>query len=549
MSANTRGKKIRRSLLVALVVLMLVSLGSYVTMTSPEETLAEEQVLKVGVSARDIPNIDPAWMTIRPLHMLYGVFNGLVRYPVGDQGNIDGIEPDLAKDWEVSEDGKVWTFYLREGVQFHHGYGEFTAEDVKFNFERQEGKAWGSEYEGIDKIEVIDDYTVKFTLKEADIFFLPKLTNYHGGMIVSKKAVEELGKKFQTQPVGTGPFQVKDYKPGDKYVFVRNENYWRGKPILEKIEYIFMPSVSSRTLALEKGDIDMSTGPFKAEWVERMENAGLTVYPRFSLGQQEWLHFNMTRPPLNKLKVRQALSYALCREGLDALWGTQHESHYGFVPPYAYGYIPDEEIPEKYRYECNPEKAKELLAEAGYPDGFNLGRVIASEASDEVPAVQVFQEQLRKVGVNFDIVVVDHSTMHTRIRQDVNPVVWYNAARPPYATVYLRHWFHSDSIVGTPKAITNFSHYGEVDADGDGKVADNRIDSLIEAAEEATSLEEYAQLVREAQLQLHKDVPAFPMGMDFFPNAHQPWVKLGYEPKRSMVYSFFITENTAILEH
>ena len=230
------------------------------------------------------------------------------------------------------------------------------------------------------------------------------------------------------------------------------------------------------------------------------------------------------------------------------MWGVNHESYHSNIPPNLVGYIPDDQIPEKYIYNCDPQKAKKLLAEAGYPNGFDMGTIIASPRSDEVPGVEVYQDQLKAIGVTFNISVVDHSGMHKRIRDDVNAMVWYNASRPS-ATVYLRQWFHSDSIVLKKTAVTNFSHYGEVDADGDGDIKDNNVDALIEAAEKATTLEEYGAIIKQIQMQLFEDSPCLVMGRDRRPLARQKWTKLGYEPKSTMVYGYELTEKTAILKH
>ena len=134
----------------------LVAMALAFTFTMPlasaQETLAEEQVLVVASSGRDIRAIDPAYCTSSvELFITYAMFNALVRYPPGNQGDLEAIEPDLAKEWEVSKDGKVWTFYLRKGVQFQKGYGELTAADVKFTFERldQEGAPWAKDYKNV----------------------------------------------------------------------------------------------------------------------------------------------------------------------------------------------------------------------------------------------------------------------------------------------------------------------------------------------------------------------------------------------------------------
>ncbi|MCK5268799.1 MAG: ABC transporter substrate-binding protein, partial [Spirochaetes bacterium] len=335
------------------------------------------------------------------LNMLQGMFNSLVTYPVGDMGNIDGIEPDLAVKWDSSSDNKIWTFYLRKGVKFHKGYGELTSEDVKFSYERQKEMPWGGEYKHIDKIETPDKYTVKFMLKHSDPFFLQKLVDYHGGHIVSKKAVEDLGKKFVTYPVGTGPFQAHSFSSGDKYVLVRHEEHWKGKPILEKIIYRFMRPIASRTIAIENGEIDMTEGPFQVEWTERLKKAGIII-DGIRIGQHEYLCFNMTRPPLEKKAVRKALAYAICKEGLDELWGVNHESYHSNIPPNLVGYIPDDQIPEKYIYNCDPQKAKKLLAEAGYPNGFEM-TLITPEA--QKLEAQVMRRMYERIGLRVNLEV------------------------------------------------------------------------------------------------------------------------------------------------
>ena len=256
------GKKMFKRIFICVLVIVMAATAA-IPIALAGEKLAEKQVLYYASSSRDLRAIDPAFGTSSmELFIIYSMFNALVRYPPGNEGDLEAIEPDLAKSWDVSKDGKVWTFRLRKGVKFHKGFGELTAEDVKFTFERlkTEGAPWAKDYKNVKDIKVIDDYTVQFTLEKVDPFFLTKLTNYHGGFIVSKKAREKLGKAFKAEPVGTGPFQVKEYRPKDRYILERHDEYWRGKPILEKVIVPFMPDIASTSLALEKGDIHMSRG-------------------------------------------------------------------------------------------------------------------------------------------------------------------------------------------------------------------------------------------------------------------------------------------------
>jgi peptide/nickel transport system substrate-binding protein len=515
--------------------------------------LAEKQVLIAPSSGRDIRACDPAFgvLTAEKL-IIYPMFNALVRYPPGNEGDLEAIEPDLAEKWEVSKDGKTWTFNLRRGVKFHKGFGELTAEDVKFTFERMktEGSPWYKSYKKVKEIKIVDDYTVQFVLEEVDPFFLSKLTNFHGGFIVSKKAREKLGKAFKTEPVGTGPFQVKEYRPKDRYVLKRHNEYFRGKPILEEVVFPFMPDVASTSLALEKGDIHLARGKTDKEWVKSMKKKTKCIFDaRFQLGVGSWLNFNMTRKPFDDIRVRKALAYAINRdEFVEWLGPSVSATLYGHVPPFCYGALQEKDIPKELRYDYNPEKAKQLLKEAGYPNGFKI-KMLISEHNSYQPPMILLQEQFRKVGVDIELETVDHPTYHSKIRKDLNPVVWYNATRTPIAGVYLTQWWHSASIVGKKTAITNFSHYGDVDADGDGDVRDNNIDRFIEEAASEMDPAKQKKLYAEAQLQLLSDLPSVPVRMYYVILARQPYVDLGYEPKRAMMYYYHITEKTRILKH
>jgi len=514
--------------------------------------LAEKQELFYASAGRDIRSMDPAYATSSvELFMVYAMFNALVRYPPGQEGNMEAIEPDLAKKWDSSDDGKTWTFYLRKGIKFHKDYGELTAEDVKFTFDRlkEEGAPWAKDYKNVGNIQMVDDYTVKFQLKKVDPFFLSKLTNFHGGFIVSKKARIKLGKQFKSEPVGTGPFQVGEYRPKDRYIMVRNDDYWRGKPILEKIVVPFMPAIASRTLALQKGEIHMAQGKLDEKWVMVARKAGLTVDVDFQMGAASWIHLNMTRKPLDDIRVRQALAYATNRVNFAKFFGDSiAKPLYSDVPPEAFGALKKEDIPEELRYEYDLNKAKKLLAEAGYPKGFSI-KMFLSEKGSYMTPMTVLQEQWRKAGVKIEFETVDHPTYHSKIRKDENPLVWYNATRTPIAGVYMTQFFHSASIVGKKTAITNFSHYGEVDVNGDGSTADNAIDELVDKAASEADPAVQKKMYAEAQLRLLRDLPAVPVRKQNYVFARQPYIVLGYEPESSMIYGYHLTEKTSILKH
>ncbi len=197
-----------------------------------------EKALNLGVLSADMGILEPHLSsTTANLPIMDSIFNALVRFAPGS-ASLEKIEPDLAERWESSPDGKVWTFHLRKGVQFHHGYGELTAEGRGYSLQKaasKETSTWYSEYAAVDKIEALDPYTVRIALKHTVPSFLGLVVNYHGGMILSKKAVEKLGADFKLKPVGTGPFAFEEYVPKQKTVLKAQDQYFRGRPNLDKV--------------------------------------------------------------------------------------------------------------------------------------------------------------------------------------------------------------------------------------------------------------------------------------------------------------------------
>ena len=506
------------------------------------QELAKEQRIRISIPVADIKSLDPAFATLTGEKEIVGsMTNGLLRFPTGKLG-IEKVEGDLAERWTVSPDGLTWTFSLRKGVKFHKGFGELSADDVKFTFDRMlnpaTGSPWITKYHNLAAVEVVNPLTVRIKLKKADPFFAFNVIGYHGGQIVSKKAVEKFGKDIAFNPIGTGPFVFEAYTKGQGVTLKRNQDYFRGAPILEQVNYIFMPDDSSRMLAMQKGDVDLGTGVRRKEWAERATKMGMILMPP-DPPQQSIVIFNMKRKPLDDLRVRQALAYALDREVfVDLLGPILGGPQISSIPPGYFGHT--EEGLEPYNY--NPEKAKKLLAEAGYPNGFDLGDVAISKAWDYLEPMKIIQEYWRKVGVNFNLKVVDHPTYHKLIREDANPVVIYGGVRLPIASSLLSEFYSKDAIVGKPTAITNFSHYGEVIPG---------IDEYLEKAEATTNLKEKERYFKLAQEKINKDLPAHALFLNRVELTRQKWVDLGYDtkPYETLYYVIEITEKTKILKH
>ena len=509
------------------------SLAAFISITTGYDSpaLAHEKVVRMALKASDIRSLDPHYGTTTiDYACLAPMFNGLVRFKPEDI-DPEKIQPDLAERWECSENGLVWTFYLRKGVKFHKGYGELTAEDVKFSLEKAANKttsSFASDYAALDKVEAIDNYTVRITLKNALPSVLGILTNYHGGYIVSKKAVIEKGDKFKLDPIGTGPFMLKEYIPKEKVVEVRHPEFFMGRPRLDRVEVWFMPDAGSRETAFRKGEMDIIEGEREQAWVNKMRSIPGTAVEIFGPGETLVLHFNMTKKPLDDIRVRRAICHAIDRNELMNFLGPDVTSKLVSVIPMDYLGGTDK-VPT---YEFNPEKAKKLLAEAGYPRGFEMSMVI-TEMSDYRRPMEQIQEQLRRVGINLKMDVMTHTAFHQQIRKDVNPVVLYICARFPTANPILTEFYHSRSIVGTPTAITNFSHY-------------NKIDDLIEKARVETDPKRQKTFWAEAQKKIIKDAVALPLCITKFVFARKTYVDLGYEMRSTLTLVTPMKETTDI---
>ncbi len=501
------------------------------------QELAKEQVARLAVGVNDIGTVDPHFAVKYGEAPIYrSAYEALLRFPDGEI-NMEKIGPSLAERWEVGPDKLTWTFYLRKGVKWHEGFGEFTAEDAKFSIERVLDPKVGSPFRKnlaiIDHVAVVDPYTLKVKTKKVFPDLPALMVDYQGGFVMCKKAVEKLGKDIKFHPVGTGPFWYHSYKPKESFTLVRNDDYWQGKPILEKIIVSFVPDASTRELALKTGEVDAIEIPAKQEWVERLRKEGFEVnltYP----ANMFVLHFNMSKKPMDDIRVRRALCHAINRQELINFLGKDvARPEYS---PLAIGYVGHTD--DVMRYPYNPEEAKKMLAEAGYPDGFSLSMAISNSVI-YLPPMQIVQEQWKKVGVKLELKVVDHPTYHKLIRQNLNPVVIYGAYRYPLTgNVYLTQFYHSDSIVGKPTAVINFSHYGEVIPG---------VDKLLDDARFELDVNKQKQLWIQAQKQIKRDAVSFPLFTRAYTMAKAKYLDLGFKQKSRYIYDF--VHRSRILKH
>lgn len=490
---------------------------------------AQKTTLIVGMAAQDIGRIDPHLAPTTIDKVVVGwMFNGLVRFP---PGTIDParIEPDLAERWESSPDGKVWTFYLRRGVQFQQGFGELTADDIVFSLKKAATagqSAFTADFAAFESVEAVDPYTVRITLKQVVPSLLGIVTNIHGGNIVSRKAVEQRGEAFARNPVGTGPFQVASHTPNQSLELAAHQGYFRGNPVIQRISYRFIPSNASRDLAFQSGELDLNYGQSDQSWVRRMRALPGVAVDVFEPAELANINLDITKPPLNDIRVRQAIAMAVNREEMVRWRGAEIARAGVSVVPVGYlGTNPNPGLPPR-----NIERAKQLLAEAGYPNGLTI-KIVHTQLPEMLNAMQVVQQQLKQAGINLDIETTEHGAWHQRIRRSESPIVYYAAARFPVADVYLTQFFHSRSIVGTPTAVTNFSRCAVADAE-------------IDAARVETNRERQIALWEEAQKKIVAEVCAVPLFESLLAWARRDSLDWGYELKGSLSLGPLVTERT-----
>lgn len=426
---------------------------------------AQERVLRVALTAADAGTLDPHRSSAGQDTPLFGwMFNGLVRFPPGS-ADPARIEPDLAERWERSPDGLVWTFRLRRGVKFHHGYGELDADDVVYSLRRAadpQRSSFASDYTDFRSVEAVDPLTVRITLARPVPSLLGLVVDYHGGLIVSRRAAEEMGDNFRRRPIGTGPFAFAEYRAQTATVLVAHRDYFRGTPQIARIESRYINSDSTRELAFTAGEIDLFTGRREQRWVERIRTQRGVVVDVFMPGEFRTILINTRMPPLDDIRVRRAISHAIDVGSIVRFVGADVVIAGRSVVPQGYlgetGSVP--------RYAPDLARARALLAEAGHPNGFTVRSVVSSIPTQQ-PIMEQIQAQLRRVGIVMEMEVVDHTTYHAKIRQDLSALTFYGAARFPVADSYLTQFYHSQSSIGRQTAALNFAHCSVADAEID----------------------------------------------------------------------------------
>jgi len=364
-------------------------------------------VLRMGVTG-DVYNFDAPLITDNDsIWTMLLIYDQLTR-PTADGLN---IEPSLAKSWEISQDGKTYTFHLRTDVTFHDG-SPMTAEDVKFSIERcvnLKGSQWSFLFPGFKGMEVVDTHTVRAHLSGPRAPFLSDVALF-GTSVLPKKLVLSQGEKFFQHPVGTGPFMFKSWAKGSKLTLSRNPHHFRAPmPYVDEFQNIVVIDDNTRALQLQNGELDI------ALFVPPAAAGTLRGNSNIVLHQDNFLdsHFIMMqnqRPYFQDKLVRQAMNYAIDKEAMikHFLFGYGNAS--GQAMPKMFGY--SDSVPP---YPYDLAKAKALMAKSKFPNGFSTTfDIAASTVAQSKPQAEYVQQQLKQLGITIAIQQFDDATATAR---------------------------------------------------------------------------------------------------------------------------------------
>ena len=395
-------------------------------------------------------------------------------------------QPMLAESWERPDD-KTIIFHLRKGVKFHNG-DEMKASDVKFSLERALASPEVAEIiSGINSVEVLDDYTVKVTTEKPMAAILNNLAHTTIA-ILSEKATKEAGDKFGQNPIGTGPYKFVSWQSGDRITLEAFPEYWQGEAPTKNVIFRNIVEDTNRTIGLETGELDIVYD------ISGMDKNKLKDDDRFVLieGPQAsltYLGFNMKKAPYDNPKVREAISYAIDQKPIiDTVFLGAGEAANSIIGPNVWGYYDVEKFTQ------NIEKAKALLAEAGYPDGFKA-KIWVNDNPVRRDIAVILQDQLKQIGIDLAIETVEWGAFldgTARGDHEMFLLGWGTVTRDPDYGIYE---LVSTSTMGS---AGNRSFY-----------SNPTVDKLLEEGRTELDPEKRKAIYKEIQEIIRKDIPMY----------------------------------------
>ena len=396
-----------------------IAIAASTETTSPDNDLVI--AIEGNVSSLDPDNIPDT----NAISATRGMYEMLVKFDENQQ-----IVGNLADSWEVSDDSLTYTFHLHEGIKFHDGT-DFNAQAVIANYERvvdvnnnlRTRRSFvttrdDEEFYRVANIEAPDDYTVVFTLAEAYSTFINKLTQF---CIISPAAIEEYGNDVMYHPCGTGPFVFSEWVEGDHTTMVKNEDYWGEPASVDSVTIREVAEAGTRTAMLQTGEADL-VYPTPSDQLGTLEGAGDVNVHAVTSNIMRYVTLNTNIEALSDVKVRQAMNYAIDKNAYCQVMYSGYGTPATSVAPASILYY-EEQTP----YDFDLDKAKALMEEAGYADGFDL-TIWGDNTTQEIKGMTFIQQQLSQIGINVEVVPMDPATVSDMIyvpleEADIN--MWY----------------------------------------------------------------------------------------------------------------------------
>lgn len=442
------------------------------------------------------------------------LYDRLIAY----QGKDNVIGPALAKSWHVTRDGKKITFYLRKNVNFHTTSfftptRTFNADDVIFSFKRILDKSHpyhyvsGGDYpffqsvefsELVEKIEKINDYTVRFQLKHNDSSFLANLATDFA-IILSKEYGQKLQEthaehEIDIYPIGTGPFKLKEYRVGSLIRYYRHDEYWQEKAKIEQLVYDISPSKTSRLTKLLAKECDVSSYPIAHKKIAERQDLLLEAVTALNVG---YFGFNTKKPPFDNKLVRQAITLAINKQALiDTVYRGQAKKAKSVLPETSWAY--DDDIPERV---FDLVKAKSLLEVAGYPQGFSMDLwampVQRAYNPNAVTMAKLIQADLKKINIKVNIVSFEWGTFLRRLAEGEHQsfLLGWSADHPDPDNFFTPMLSCSATTTGNNRTFWCNEAY----------------DKLLAQALLTTNIAKRKKLYQQAMLILYEEMPLLPI--------------------------------------
>jgi peptide/nickel transport system substrate-binding protein len=504
-----RGKmRMKKKILALLLVLAFVFSAGLTGCGSNSGSAGMNLVYAQGSDPR---GLDPAFVDDgESSKIICNVYEGLLKYKAGSTD----LEPGLAEKWTISDDGKEYTFNLRKGVKFHDGT-PFNAEAVKYSVERQlppnatEDMPYASfTFAPVVKVEVVDEYTVKFLLKEPYTPFLANLAMSLAAPIVSPTAAKKVNGNLNEGPVGTGPFKFVKWDKAQSITLERNNDYWGEKAKAAKLIFKFTKENSVRASELITGAVDMIDGVDPND-VKKLEESKMSIFKDKGMNIN-YMAFNCSRPPFNDPKLREAISYAInCEELVKFLYQGYADVANSPLPSFMPGY--DKDV-KPYAYD--PEKAKTMLKELG-KENLEIKMITYSNPRPYNPVngqklSEAIMNYLSKVGIKANITVYEWKEYKQKVAQGEGDIMFYG-------------WIGDN---GDPDNFLSLFDSKEIESTlNSAKYSNPEVDSLLVKARSLPNGDDRNNTYKEVQKILAKDAPWLPISYALNMAAYNPKVK------------------------